>query len=534
MSILTSASSASVSRGYDYYKRDKVNNIKQLNDNEFEGYVDGSLKNPYYVKINIEHPRKSYCDCPHANGNITCKHMTALYFELFPDEVDDYESWLNSDYDEDEEDDYCDYNNYYDDDDYYDDNYYHDYREDSNFEKPLFFDVFLEEYINNLNEEELRKILLEELKNNKKRTYQLYLEKNYHKYLQGNNEDFVFLEKINKRVQKLINHYNYDYNNFNEEILDVREKKKINELYKNELLQSPIDNILLNEKLSTYSDYEWIAKFYKNKLSEEKTSEYIKVLENYLDNLKHYSIKNTIPKSNILITIYLLNEFTIQEIANSLLKNAKYLQYIDYVIEVYDDILNLYNEFIKLISKNYFKNKMYIPEVLYRFVRITDFENDDILKNFNLYSFLCLGNVEYLDSLKYYLKEEKIITNIETKTKDIFLLIKLYRFYNKEEKLWNLLINSNYRYLLLDNIDILKDKYNDELYTHFINEFYNILKEGKKRDIYQKASKNIKAILQLNDGQKLVEDILKDLRKSDYERCTALFEEINKAIKIIE
>ena len=100
MSILTSASSSSVSRGYDYYKYNKVSNVKQLNDHEFEGYVDGSLKNPYYVKIDIEHPRKSYCDCPHANGNITCKHMTALYFELFPDEVDDYESWLNSDYDE--------------------------------------------------------------------------------------------------------------------------------------------------------------------------------------------------------------------------------------------------------------------------------------------------------------------------------------------------------------------------------------------------------------------------------------------------
>lgn len=102
MSILTSASSTSVSRGYDYYKNGKVMNVNQLNDLEFEGYVEGSLKNPYYVKINIKHPKKSYCDCPHANGNITCKHMTALYFEVFPEEVEDYESWLNSDYDDEE------------------------------------------------------------------------------------------------------------------------------------------------------------------------------------------------------------------------------------------------------------------------------------------------------------------------------------------------------------------------------------------------------------------------------------------------
>ena len=182
MSILTSASSSSVSRGYDYYKHGNVKNVKQLNDHEFEGYVDGSLKSPYYVKIDIKHPRKSNCDCPHANGNITCKHMTALYFELFPNEVDDYESWLNSDYDDDE----------YDEDDYYDDDYAEYYEETRNFEKPLFFDAVLENYVNNLKIDELKETLLTELKNNEKRTYELYLKKNYKKYLQGNGEEFAF------------------------------------------------------------------------------------------------------------------------------------------------------------------------------------------------------------------------------------------------------------------------------------------------------------------------------------------------------
>ena len=165
MSILTSASSSSVSRGYDYYKYKKVKNVKQLNEHEFEGYVDGSLKNPYYVRIDIKHPRKSHCDCPHANGNITCKHMTALYFELFPNEVDDYESWLNSDYaDEFEDDDY-----YYEYDRYYDDDDYDEYREVSNFEKPLFFDIVLEKYVDNLSIDKLKETLLNELKNNEKK-----------------------------------------------------------------------------------------------------------------------------------------------------------------------------------------------------------------------------------------------------------------------------------------------------------------------------------------------------------------------------
>ena len=254
MSILTSASSSSVSRGYDYYKHNKVNNVKQLNDHEFEGYVDGSLKNPYYVKIDIEHPRKSYCDCPHANGNITCKHMTALYFELFPDEVDDYESWLNSDYDEDDEDDYYGYDSYYGVGDYY-----YDYIKSSNFEKPLFFDVVLEKYVDDLSIEELKQTLLTERKNNEKRTYDLYLGKNYKKYLQNNSDEFVFLDRLNKRVQDLTGYYNYDYNDFDKEILNVREKRKIEELYKNKSLQLQIDKILLNEKLSVYSDYRWIA-----------------------------------------------------------------------------------------------------------------------------------------------------------------------------------------------------------------------------------------------------------------------------------
>lgn len=530
MSILTSASSSSVSRGYDYYKHNKVSGINQLNDHEFEGYVDGSLKNPYYVKINIEHPRKSYCDCPHANGNTTCKHMTALYFELFPDEVDDYESWLNSDYNEDEEDEYYNYDSYYDedDDDYYD---YYDYRGQSKFEKPLFFDVVLEKYVDDLSIEQLRKTLLTELKNNEKRTFELYLKKNYKKYLNKDSETFVFLDRLNKKVQDFTGYYNFDYNNFDKEILNVREKRKIEELYKNKTLQLQIDKILLNEKLSVYSDYRWVASFYKNNKSYDEINNYCKMLSNYLDSLKHYSIKNTVPKSNVLITIYLLNEFTVSEVASSLLKNAKYLQYIDYIIENSSDVLELYSEFMKLINKNYFKNKMYIPDVLYRFVSITDHENKDISMNHYLYSYLCLGHTEYLDILGYYLTEDKIISTIESKTKDILLLIKLYKFYDKKEKLWNLLIDSNYRYLLLDNIESLKDKYNNELYSHFINEFYNILKEGKSRDVYNKASKYINAISKLNDGNKLVERILSDLKKSDYQKCSALFDEINKIIR---
>ena len=521
MSVLTSASSSSVRRGYDYYKCNKVNNVNQLNDHEFEGYVEGSLKNPYYVKIDIEHPRKSYCDCPHANGNITCKHMVALYFELFPDEVDDYESWLNSDY---EEDDYYNYN------DYYDENYY-DYGSNSNFEKPLFFDIVLEKFVDDLHIEQLREILLTELKNNEKRTFDLYLKENYRKYLEKNNSSLVFLEELNKRIQDLTGYYSYDYNDYDKEILSVREKRKIEELYKNEALRSQIDKILFNEKLSVYSDYKWIACFYKNNKSSDEIKDYCKILENYLNSLKHYSIKNTVPKSNILIIIYLLSNFTTTDIASSLLKNAKYLQYIDYVVENCNNVIELYSEFMKLINKNYFKNKVYIPEVLYRFVWVTEHENKEINISYYLYNYLCLGHTEYLKILSLNLSSQEIIKLIESKTKDPFLLINLYKFYNKIDKLWNILQNSNYKYLLLDNIDLLKNKYNDDLYNNFVSEFYNILKEDKNREVYHKASKYIKAISKLNDGDNLVDNIISNLKQSEYQKCSALFDEIAKALK---
>jgi hypothetical protein len=129
----------------------------------------------------------------------------------------------------------------------------------------------------------LKEILLTELKNNEKRTFELYLEKNYKKYLQNYSEDFVFLDKLNKKVQDLTGYYNYDYNDLNKEILNDREKKKIAELYKNKELQLQIDKILLNEKLFVCSDYKWIAKFYKNNKNSVEIEEFVVVLENYLD-----------------------------------------------------------------------------------------------------------------------------------------------------------------------------------------------------------------------------------------------------------
>ena len=88
MSILNSASGASLWRGYDYFKGHKVSRLERLSDTQFQAAVSGSNQEPYTTQIDIEHIRKSTCNCPHAVGKrIICKHMVAVYFTAFPKEA---------------------------------------------------------------------------------------------------------------------------------------------------------------------------------------------------------------------------------------------------------------------------------------------------------------------------------------------------------------------------------------------------------------------------------------------------------------
>ena len=89
MGILECASVASVSRGYDYYKEKKVVCFAQTAENIYSASVAGSSNEPYSVELHIDHPRKSKCSCPHADGKrIICKHIVAAYFSIFPEEAE--------------------------------------------------------------------------------------------------------------------------------------------------------------------------------------------------------------------------------------------------------------------------------------------------------------------------------------------------------------------------------------------------------------------------------------------------------------
>lgn len=91
MGLLECASGASVWRGYDYYKEKKVVSLEVTGENIYSATVAVSSSEPYSVELHIDHPRKSKCNCPHADGKrIICKHIVATYFTVLPKEAEKF------------------------------------------------------------------------------------------------------------------------------------------------------------------------------------------------------------------------------------------------------------------------------------------------------------------------------------------------------------------------------------------------------------------------------------------------------------
>lgn len=88
MGLIECTSNASLWRGYDYYEKKKVKDLQRIDDAHYSAFVEGTAEGPYRVHIELDHPRRSTCNCPHANGKmIICKHIVATYFSIFPDEA---------------------------------------------------------------------------------------------------------------------------------------------------------------------------------------------------------------------------------------------------------------------------------------------------------------------------------------------------------------------------------------------------------------------------------------------------------------
>lgn len=93
MALIDIASSKSVWRGIEYFKQNKVISCTANDDGTYEGVVEGSGDERYVVHLDMEHPRKSTCNCPLANGKkIICKHIVAASLCVDSSEADRYKN----------------------------------------------------------------------------------------------------------------------------------------------------------------------------------------------------------------------------------------------------------------------------------------------------------------------------------------------------------------------------------------------------------------------------------------------------------
>lgn len=91
MGLIEMASGNSVWRGMDYYERKMVCSWKKSGEEAYDGVVSGSEGNKYSVHIDKVHPRKSFCNCPFAEGRrVICKYMIALLFTAEPKAAKDF------------------------------------------------------------------------------------------------------------------------------------------------------------------------------------------------------------------------------------------------------------------------------------------------------------------------------------------------------------------------------------------------------------------------------------------------------------
>lgn len=91
MGLIECASVNSIWRGIDYCERNKVVSWEGQ-DTSFDGIVLGSNGEEYKVHVDVDHPRKASCNCPHANGKrIVCKHIIAVYFTANPKALEDFQ-----------------------------------------------------------------------------------------------------------------------------------------------------------------------------------------------------------------------------------------------------------------------------------------------------------------------------------------------------------------------------------------------------------------------------------------------------------
>lgn len=480
-------------RGLEYCKEGRVIELN-VEDKNVTAIVTGN--NDYYVMLNLDSPKGSRCSCPYAKDGHMCKHIAATYFALFEEEANAFEKEISkSQYDyRDEEDDYF-YMDHFDDEDYY-----ADAEENNFFIKPLFYDELLDDFLNELNEEELRKILRTELNKNEKLTYFNYLEEHYNNIKKVNEYDpKIMLDELYTLIS--INtkngYWSQDFLSFS-----FSEKEMINKLYFDyPYYHERLKDILLNEKFLIHSASNYVVNFYLDKLCESELRELDEVLLNLLKELKKTNISGSKSKSNLLINSYIIKkhlmELDLDFISESLIKNAKYKEYIFFVINEVEDKHKLFKEYLlKLETLNSY-NKIETVDALEFLYDNT--KNNAILKWKYFYDVLFKENINSIQKLKEFKDFDVLLNKIIDRCKKDYLLEKIFISLDMKKELFELYYNKQVDYKLIEHAKYLSTDYKEELVEYFKERFLKFVENATKKDEYYDVCKYIKGIALCDD-----------------------------------
>ena len=523
MDFLNIFSRRSQIKGYNYFLQGKVTELS-LERNYLTASVEGSETNTYFVKIDLNRPRNSVCNCPYAVKGKMCKHMVAAYFAAFPNEVEEFDDTEEEDYDDYEEE----YRRHY----YYYDEYDDEYEEDivvkEPFIKPLFYDDLLDDFIKSLSINKLRNILTNELKKNEESTYFNYLENHFKniKNIDNNNPKYL-LEELNYVIAKNCRN---EFCTDDFQTFSLTEKEMISAIYQsNDFYRTKLENLLLSDNLCCHSAFSFVLDFYLSKLEKTKIIKLKELLTEKLNDLKKWSISTNLSKSNVLIYLYrinkYLNEVTIETIVESLRKNAKYKEYLQYVVLDYEDTMLLYDKYLKIIEKHSF-DKGELVSLLKMIAKKT--KDNNAYKSYYFYSVLYNENIQFLDNLKQYDDYNSIISKLITKCKKDYLLEKIYLKLDMRKELFELYFNKNVDYKLVAHAKYLAVQYKKELVEYFKTRFIKNVDFASKRDEYKATCEYIYAINLCNDYKTI--NYLRNYIFTKYPKKTALHEEFELSL----
>ena len=489
-------------RGLEYHINERVLDLQRLGLDIITGKVLGSQNQIYDVKIDLNEPHASTCSCPYASDGSFCKHMAAVYFEAFPEEAFDYceeedEEWFD-DYDEDDS---------------------------SDFVVPLNFDKLLDNFIDSLSETKKNDLLKKLLEKDKERTFNTYLKADFEQMKED--YDIAMKEKIHNHIEKTINNNESygEYVSYQIDILDDEQKAYLQEGKQIEFVRE----LLFDQRLYAYNDHVFLVNLAKKYLKQNEIEILKKRLIDYFELLKTRGLKS-LPKSHVLMSIYELdNHEDVKVLADDLLQNMKYMEYVFYVIDHYDEPKALFKT-LEEKCFNSVKNHNQYARVFDYFAKKLNSDEAEELSYF--YGFLYNGNLCDFDELVACEDFKDTYYPLLVKKGNSFVKKNIYAKLNQKKELYDYLVDTKDIYGLRFYASFLDDPYHDELLKLFKDKVYEQLSISNNRKDYAMAADYVSSIRNLKDGQELVKELIDELRRDErYRRRSALFDEFYKILQ---